>query len=125
MSPPPADDGIGNNNNNAPPPVPPVPSGRPPLSARRSVSLDGNPANASGRGPPIRQVVGFHVEGVAASPADSRQGLLSLAADPAAEAGAARVSSSPNPVLIPPTFNVTTASAAARTASEPVRVFRR
>ena len=82
------------------------------------MSLDGNPsgANASTRGPPIRQVVGFHVEGVAASPADSRQGLLSHAADPSAESGGARVSSSPNPVLIPPTFN----TAAVRTVSEPV-----
>jgi hypothetical protein len=103
-----------------PPPQPPPPtSGRPPLSARRSMSLDGNPsgANASStRGPPIRQVVGFHVEGVAASPADNRQGLLSHAADPSAESGGARVSSSPNPVLIPPTFNTVV-----RTESEPVR----
>ena len=83
------------------------------------MSLDGNPTASnpsSTRGPPIRQVVGFHVEGVAASPADARQGLLSHAADPSAESGGAQVSSSPNPVLNPPTFNTTSVS----TVSEPV-----
>ena len=57
------------------------------------------PRTSSDGGHPIRQVVGFHVEGVAASP--SPAGLL--AADPAA-AGGARVSSSPNVVMVPPSF---------------------
>lgn len=56
--------------------------------------------SATGGPAPLRQVVGFHVEGVAASP--SPAGLLS--SDAAAAAGGARVSSSPNVVLIPPTF---------------------
>jgi hypothetical protein len=73
-------------------PAPPGAGGRPPRGPR--MSTDGVATGA----PPLRQVVGFHVEGVAASPA--APGLL--ATDPAA--GGPRASSSPNPVLIPPTF---------------------
>jgi hypothetical protein len=50
--------------------------------------------------PPIKKVVGFHVEGVAPSPAPHSSILGDIS-----DAGNL-ISGSPNPVIIPPTFQV-------------------
>jgi len=80
--------------------------GRPPTGRPRSSSDQHGSAVPHAPAPPI-QVVGFHVEGVAASPAPAGQSLLTSGnGGGGGGGGGGLVSSSPQPVMVPPTFQV-------------------